>query len=407
MSKIGILSFPGHNNHGANLTAYALQNTLEGMGHEARNVILHCNPHLYKMRDFADFAETYIKVDDREAYGEAGMWDFNADYDTFIVGSDQVWRRGWKWKDCYDGCFWLRFAAPGKRRIAMAASFGNVAFGQAPEKDKKAFAEEIRKYSAISVREEFGCSFIPEVSGREATLVADPVFMLSSTDWEKLMPPAPERTRAVVAHTAFEWSETFKEEIAPAYAGYDVVELTQVPTVEWLRTIHDAEFVITNSFHISCFCLIFGTPFAILTGIPKVAEERLYRLVDEFGLAKERVVNVQGGREATIAALQRAKEAPYDAEAMRAIARKTGDHTRQWLEQALVAPPVQWEGDSKAPGGFAKLREKWGSKRWRVVTVHKAKRGILRFLARYSPLCRPLFSRLADNQERFLHIIAW
>ena len=129
--RIGILNFAGHLNHGANLTAYALQRIFTLWGHKAQNLHLHCNPASQKWDVFTKFADENISLSSRCAAGVGGMQKFNADYDAFVVGSDQVWREAnetspyWTWKTPQYACYHLAFAAPGKRRIAVSASFGN------------------------------------------------------------------------------------------------------------------------------------------------------------------------------------------------------------------------------------------------------------------------------------------
>ena len=152
--RIGIITLPLHHNYGGILQAYALQTVLERMGHEVyliekkykirhlplikapfiygkrilKNLVGQRTPIFYEKKIYLErpithqytnkFQETYIKKRIVEKYTDIREGDF----DTIIVGSDQIWRP--IYFPNIEQAF-LKFTKGWKiQRIAYAASFG-------------------------------------------------------------------------------------------------------------------------------------------------------------------------------------------------------------------------------------------------------------------------------------------
>ena len=78
-------------------------------------------------------------------------------------------------------------------------------------------------------------------------------------------------------------------------------------SLEWVRAIHDAEYVITDSFHGVVFSILFSRPFYYVVTTP-TAKQRLSRLetlLESLGL-RDRIVESPAECDFT-------KEIPYDA----------------------------------------------------------------------------------------------
>ena len=100
------------------------------------------------------------------------MNDFNAlnpnDFDAFIVGSDQVWRRLYM-PDIYRE--YLSFAEGWNvRRISYAASFGTEEWEYSPLETTEC-RRLLQKFDAVSVREASGVSLCKKHFGVEAVHV--------------------------------------------------------------------------------------------------------------------------------------------------------------------------------------------------------------------------------------------
>ena len=347
--RIGILNFAGHLNHGANLTAYALQRILTLWGHTPENLHLHCNPACHKWDVYTKFADENISISDRSAAGVGDMQKFNADYEAFIVGSDQVWREantegpGWKWKTPQYACYHLAFAAPGKRRIAVAASFGNDEYTP-PDHIRQSLAAELKRFSAVSVREKSGVEIVKFLSGVDAEQLVDPVFYLEPEEWGKFCKTDSKKgkKRKTIAYNSFYHEDLLSQLLETFGNEYDMIDLCLCDTYQWLSTIRGADFVISDSFHVACFSLILGTPFACLLPEGK-GEARFVSLQQQMGYDECR--NIYPSQADDIISLIRSiMQVPLDVEFIYANMQHHRKVAHDWLQSALKSPIPQWSG---------------------------------------------------------------
>ena len=160
----------------------------------------------------------------------------------------------------------------------------------------------------ISVREESGKRIINELIGRDTEVVADPVLLLNASDWENTLPAANCSEGYIFLYTTHTTAEikAFVKALA-RQTGLKVVTSTwrggareaieqgitkvQAPDV-WLRQLHDAEYVVTNSFHATAFSVLFHKKFfTVLHGGESEGNNiRLYDFLGRLNL-QERIIN--------------------------------------------------------------------------------------------------------------------
>lgn len=58
---------------------------------------------------------------------------------------------------------------------------------------------------------------------------------------------------------------------------------------QWLESFYLAQYIVTDSFHAVCFCLIFEKPFCVVTKAES-AVERIQSLFDLFCISKEKIL---------------------------------------------------------------------------------------------------------------------
>lgn len=125
---------------------------------------------------FKKFADRYMKytplLEDEE------LERLNEQTSCFIAGSDQIWRSTAQGKD--KGVYYLSFAGDRARKIACAASFGMADF-IGTEEDETLAAFWLRRFDAVSVREDAGRKLCAEKMGIDAEVVIDPVFTLTES----------------------------------------------------------------------------------------------------------------------------------------------------------------------------------------------------------------------------------
>ena len=330
MSRIGIVTLPLRLNYGGILQAYALQTVLERLGHQVSVIQIKHNgyssPHGYKalfvygkrallkMLGISDipvyaekqlneqwpvvsahtkqFKEQHIHLKEVDSYDQL----VPSDYDVLVVGSDQVWRP--LYSNLYQ-CY-LQFAEQWEvKRIAYAASFGTEEKEYDPEQIVKCNAL-IRRFDAVSVREDSGVSLCQEYFDIQAQHVLDPTLLLTKEDYIRIVEEKgtgqsdgnlfvylldeTEEKEAMVNRVAKEKQLTpFSAKAKNDYNYAPVLDRVQPPVEEWIRGFMDAEFVVTDSFHGCVFSILFNKPFIVL-GNTERGMSRFFSLLRLFEL---------------------------------------------------------------------------------------------------------------------------
>lgn len=292
--NVAILNFVGGANYGANLTAYALAKAVEKEGFHPYlvNRRFMYYPKIHTDDRFLAFGERHMHWT-RPCYGREHYKLLNRHFDTFIVGSDQVWAYQPTWlfskpvqmRDVFD----LEFSAPGKRRIAMAASFGEYNYHKAPKEFCSARAAALARFAAISVREAGGVDICRDYLQAQALHVLDPVFLLNGQEWGRLADESSLRLPA--AYIAVSCLHAPLVPYADSAAlhlaherGWACRNIMEGSVQDWLKSIRNSSLVITDSFHVGCFAIIFRRPVVFLVNSSR-GKDRIPSLVNTLGIS--------------------------------------------------------------------------------------------------------------------------
>src|SRR5690606_16230515 len=109
--------------------------------------------------------------------------ELNRIVNTFVIGSDQVWNYGIS--QHFGKAFYLDFTESTKRRISYAASFGHSK-DFTPIEEVPVISALMRRFHAISVREDSGVKIARDVYQVPATQVAEPIFLLDTQHYLEL-----------------------------------------------------------------------------------------------------------------------------------------------------------------------------------------------------------------------------
>lgn len=341
--RIGILTLPLHTNYGGILQAYALQTTLERMGHEvvifdtpnkcplpplwklplsfAKRILLKSmgridrifieryNNRVYHVitKEIQPFIDEKIHRKVFTKFSKLDAYDF----DAIVVGSDQVWRSiyfipmwfGQPMENAY-----LSFTKGWNiKRISYAASFGTDKW-EYNEKQTLHSKKSLQMFDAVSVREENGVKLCKQYFDVDALHVLDPTMLLDANDYielfkQKQTPKSKGNLLNYVLDETDEIESLIKKvasmkKMVPfavnnTYEGDNTKPLNQriKPSVEtWLRGFYDADFVITDSFHACVFSIIFKKQFVVV-GNKDRGMSRFESLLKLFGL-EDRLVDV-------------------------------------------------------------------------------------------------------------------
>lgn len=227
--------------------------------------------------------------------------ELNGVFDKFIVGSDQVWNLK---NNGNDYAFLLSFVDDNAKKISYSSSFGLATI---PPQEQEKYAKYLSQINSIAVRESFGAKLVNDLTGRQAKLVLDPVFLLSKEQWREVA----NKEQIKEKYTFYYTNKGGQREQFIRQTGYSVsdgkdyllsrnispndflcskarVKYTMSPE-EFIRVIRDAELIVSASFHCISMAIILNKPFiAILTG-DKGKDERVLNILQLLGL-EERIL---------------------------------------------------------------------------------------------------------------------
>lgn len=305
-------------NYGSLLNGYATYKILKNLGKKV--VMLRKPDHITDDMELKEwthntkFVNSVYSTEDispRMSRNDIGL--LNEHVDTFLAGSDQIWN----YNVSFSGYMYLPFVDNEKRRISFCTSFGHK--NDNVPNDKFEFVkEELRKYDAISVREEFGKENLKNKYGVDSTVLLEPVFDIERKEYESLIQDSvfEEKEAYIVAYILDptdeklnilnEVANTIKCKVITIPDGcYTIVGSTwdsyirreEFPNLQinmgakdFLKAFSKAEFVVTDSFHGSCFSIIFEKKFISICNSMRGAE-RFDDLLGRFDLLNRLVTN--------------------------------------------------------------------------------------------------------------------
>lgn len=219
------------------------------------------------------FFDKHFSITDRY-YSYEELKDSPPEFDAYICGSDQIWR--------FDGgmseYFFLRFVDEDVKAIAYAPSFGHNALEVEPPEE---LASWINRFQYLSTREPSGREAIRKLTGRDAPVVMDPVFLLKPSDWLEYSSSSSRIEGPYILFYALEFNPLVSEVVRSLMktTGMKVVVIGKAGGIvfspktqlaldagpdEFLNLLRKASLVVTNSFHATVFSIMFNRPFVTI-----------------------------------------------------------------------------------------------------------------------------------------------
>lgn len=327
MRKAGIITFHRADNFGAVLQNYALQTAIKKLYIYPETIDYRCprvedvykpvsgflTRHPMKMlrekywefknlrasiesrNAFCRFRKDYLNISEK-SYNSKNIG--NADYDLYIVGSDQVWNNTIIDKQDYPA-FTLSFTD--KKKIAYGASCGS-------NKCMIDAIEEISRINHITVRETELANLLSQ-NGIGASLVCDPVFLLEGDEWRNVVRdilPYPRKyvylyyvesskreTAEIAAYMAEELNDLvlFSKKVdAESEREYYGVSMFSDGPLDFISRILHADYVVVSSFHGVAFSLLLEKEFAVV--LHKQTGDRVRTLLEKCNLENRIVENM-------------------------------------------------------------------------------------------------------------------
>ena len=259
--KVAIITLHLFNNIGGILQAFALNKLITDAGYLAETFT-------WKDSRLLDFAKNNIKL--RIFNTAADIKNINEDeYDIFVVGSDQIWRKkycSWEFKNEYINIPFLYFTNHWtKTRIAYAASIG-VAKNtwEYNNEDCNKIANILKSFNALSVRELQSIEDCQNKFGINVNNCLDPTILLNKEIYLNLCNNVATTTKDLFIYLLDETTE--KNNAIDSYCLENNITYFKATTSveEWLAGFRDAKYIFTDSFHGCIFSIIFHKPFICL-----------------------------------------------------------------------------------------------------------------------------------------------
>lgn len=283
--KIGVLTFHRCINYGSYWQARCLVEGLRAQGHDAE-LLDHDDPHVRRaewncafqpqlpvrtpraeLRRYAAKARRFLDAFDRLPQSRRFALDRPeeaGDYDTVLIGSDEVWNFRHPWYGYKPIFFGERLKA--RRLASYAASFGNHDADEGIDPD---WAAKLERFEALSVRDENSRRLVRAATDREPAMVLDPCLQF----------PPPAVARCDAAPYLAVYGHGFPDWFAAAMRGWAEANSRRVVSIgyrtdwadeqhieagpeEFSALIAGADAVATNFFHGCVFALHHQRPFA-------------------------------------------------------------------------------------------------------------------------------------------------
>lgn len=306
--KVGIVTYYSFYNYGSSWQAYALANTINELGYEARLVdfadynqewnkrlrkkvlfhrfvaMLHHPTTIKKTLETKSIGNKVVKLRDKEIQEKFETFlhkalplsddDFTSKksgYMAFVCGSDQVWQLD---PPGLHYIFFLRFCEA-KKRISYAASFGTTTI---PDYNKSYLKKYLEGFSAISVREDVGVQIVNNATNKiVAKQVLDPVLLKPTEWWNDKAKRINTPEKYIVCYflgKPGEYESIIREKAANEKAsiiwistGFESAQAEDIvlkPTPEqFLWLIKESFYVFTDSLHGTEFALTYKKQFSI------------------------------------------------------------------------------------------------------------------------------------------------
>lgn len=341
-------------NYGSTLTYYALMEYVSSLG---LSVCMLTSPY-HKAENASDFIKGHgYRIS--PTYSFADFRKHNANIDTYLLGSDQLW-----FYDCYKRwghSLFLDFADDDKKKVAYATSFGHKD-PHIPDSEINELKRLLHRFDAVSSRETDGVDILKNKFGLgSAVQNLDPVFLCDIKNWQDIadeaerkangdfiftymLDPTEEKIAAlkhlsltlghkIVAVTDKQYNKDAKEDMLK-----ECGILKNATISELIYHLMNAKYVLTDSYHGTCFCLIFRKSFASVINAKRgtsrfdtIAE--LFGVGDRFVTDPMKIINNQK-------LLLRPDYSHIDIKI-----KKEANRSRAWLNDKLLSPCVEKKAD--------------------------------------------------------------
>lgn len=327
MGKIGILTFHYANNYGAFLQCFALQEWLkENTEYEIEVIdyrpIFQIRPYkislekalkdkkgLSKLKALLLFlVELPNKIKKQKNFNSArkflslskdvfydNHFDLKDNYDYLLLGSDQIWNPVVTYG--FDNAYFGENSYDSTVKIAYAASCGVEFYS---DEEQRVLSQLLGNVDYIGVREQASIDLLSPLTEKNVIVNADPTLLVNPSFWHNYIHPVNENNFILVYQLGnnlklLEDAKSLAKKTGkkilyfrdPSIKKEDFTSVSFSGPFEFISYIYSADVVLTDSFHATCFSVIFGKNF--YTYLNPKRSERL-RSLARIGQFEDRLI---------------------------------------------------------------------------------------------------------------------
>lgn len=250
-------------------------------------------------RVFRPFVERELALCDAVPF-KTGLEVEALDHDAvFCVGSDQTWNI--EYNSGLDPVYFLSHVPDSCKKISLAASFGRESIS---DKEAALTRPLLEGFEAISVRESSSVRILDAMGFTGSVALKDPVLLCDPKLWKGLSESigTPCEGDYVLVYMLnsnpgmCDYASRIAEDLGIQCLSVSFTPLNRsrkgmrdvcLPRPEeWLALFRRAHLVVTDSFHGTCFSLLFGKPMVVFD--PPKYSVRLRDVLNDFGLESRR-----------------------------------------------------------------------------------------------------------------------
>lgn len=327
--KIALLTIQNANNYGAVLQTFAMQEVLKKYGkvdvlnYENRHIsrsfdlvrikptvhgllgtgkdLCRLFPRYRAIEKFKQFISKKINLTKNLNYADLVSGKASG-YDVYVAGSDQIWNPVCvNEKGQLDLGYFLNFVSKDAKKISYASSMGGHVYSI---EESEIVKRLLSSFNHLAVREKNTQEYLAKLLERNIENVLDPTLLLNKEQWLEAVKTSKRNTKDEYILLYTVPRVPLIKKVVDYYSkqlGLKVVSLEQGLTAgakvdhqvrdagpkEFIELFANASFVITDSFHGTCFALNFEKSFIAVS--PGKHSNRIESLLNLVGL-EERLV---------------------------------------------------------------------------------------------------------------------
>lgn len=258
-----------------------------------------------KKASFEKFIKKNIRLSEKVYDTREEILNDPPEYDKYIIGSDQVWNYN---INGMDTTYLMDFVKDESRIFSFSSSFGLEAI----DKDKeKVYSKLLARIPEISVREQQGSKIIHDLTGKDAKVLCDPVFLIPKEEWISLINTnnRSKNSNICTYFLNYNTKEQFEREynkktdlkryknvkLAGGITFKDFIDRNIMVKIfggplDYLKSIYDARYIFTDSFHATVFSILFEKNFVVFLSGNKGRDSRIINLLKLFNM-ENRIYN--------------------------------------------------------------------------------------------------------------------